>query len=445
MALNSRQRSGSWDSKPAGSRQGSTGRRANPVKGSSKGRSVQISNQSRYTGGFGNSSYTSASARQKSPVRNTPRKTSPSFQNSSGQMRGGQNANSSFGNSYSRKQSQRSPYQASDYSRANYSSRSTQVGNRGFQSQVPSRSQLPRGKKPSVSGYRVPDYPAGYNQASYDRGEGPVVGRVAREPFPQKKKGIPFVGKIAIMIAILALIIGIIAYTFVNSDSYRIKSITVEGCEHLTNQEMTNLASIPENSTLLNINEAEIVSNLKHDPWIRDAHIERQFPDGLKLVVEEREICAVCDVVVDSSDTTETWALASDGMWLMKIPAKDSPEASSVAPKIYEDVENVLNIKGVPYGTTPVAGEFCSNANISNALSIIDGLSTSLSEQVKSVTASNSDSTTLTLKNGVEIAFGDSNDIREKERVCLELLSKYENQIAYINVRVVNKPVWRSF
>ncbi|MGN0301985.1 MAG: FtsQ-type POTRA domain-containing protein, partial [Anaerotardibacter sp.] len=413
---------------------------AAPKKGPSQGRSVQISNQSRYKGGFGNSSYTSASVRQKTPGKKGAGKAQGPYVQSSRQGRGGQNP--SLGNSLPHQGAQRRTPSAADYSRSNYSSRNVSGG--GFSGNQSRRPHSGRPNGSSVSGYQVPPYPSGYNQASYDRVGRPVVGNGGR-PQPQAKKRIPFAGKIAIVIAVLALIVGVIAYTFVNSDSYRIKSITVEGCEHLTNQEMTSLASIPENSTLLNINEAEIVANLKKDPWIRDAHIERQFPDVLKLVVEEREICAVCDVVIDNSDTTETWALASDGMWLMKIPAKDSPEAASVASKIYEDVETVLNIKGVPYGTTPVAGEFCTNANVSNALSIIDGLSTDLSEQVKSVTASNSDSTTLTLKNGVEIAFGDSSDIRDKERVCLELLSKYENQIAYINVRVVNKPVWRSF
>jgi cell division protein FtsQ len=71
-------------------------------------------------------------------------------------------------------------------------------------------------------------------------------------------------------------------------------------------------------------------------------------------------------------------------------------------------------------------------------------MTTELADQIKSVSAASSNSTTLTLDNGVEIAFGDSQDIRDKERVCLELLQQYEGKISYINVRVVNKPVWRS-
>ena len=111
---------------------------------------------------------------------------------------------------------------------------------------------------------------------------------------------------------------------------------------------------------------------------------------------------------------------------------------------IYEDAANALEITDIPYGSSPEAGKYCNNANVENALSIIDGMTTELADQIKSVSAASSNSTTLTLDNGVEIAFGDSQDIRDKERVCLELLQQYEGKISYINVRVVNKPVWRS-
>ena len=69
--------------------------------------------------------------------------------------------------------------------------------------------------------------------------------------------------------------------------------------------------------------------------------------------------------------------------------------------------------------------QFVRDANISNALSIIDGMTTDLAGQVKQVSASSSESTTLILDNGVEIAFGDSSDIRDKERVCLQLMQEY--------------------
>ena len=50
----------------------------------------------------------------------------------------------------------------------------------------------------------------------------------------------------------------------------------------------------------------------------------------------------------------------------------------------------------------------------------------------------------ITLESGVEIAFGPAQSIREKERVCLQILNDNPGKVAYINVRVVDRPTWRS-
>ncbi len=132
-------------------------------------------------------------------------------------------------------------------------------------------------------------------------------------------------------------------------------------------------------------------------------------------------------------------------MWLCKIPDnRESAEAQALPSQVFEDADSALEITDIPYGSKPEAGSYCNNANVENALGVIDGMTTELAGQVKSVAAASSESTTLTLQNGIEIAFGSSKDIRDKERVCLQLMAEHEGKISYINVRVVNKPVWRS-
>ncbi len=239
--------------------------------------------------------------------------------------------------------------------------------------------------------------------------------------------------------------LGIGAFALYHSNLFPVTKVTVSGVEHLTAEEMTELAAIPDTTTLIRLDTQGVTDRLKSNSWVRDAAVERVFPDTVNLNITERRITAVCDVTVDNdSQSTQTWALASDGMWLMQIPDRTSDEGRAIASRVYEDVDAALRISNVPYGSVPEAGTTCTNANILNALSIISGMTTDLADQVKSVSASSSESTTLTLTNGVEIAFGDSSNIRDKERVCLQLMEEHPNQIAYINVRVVNKPVWRS-
>ena len=101
-------------------------------------------------------------------------------------------------------------------------------------------------------------------------------------------------------------------------------------------------------------------------------------------------------------------------------------------------------IRDRPYGTSPETGAFCTDENVNNALDIVAGMTTSLADQVVLVKATDAESTKLTLDNGVEIAFGKAEDIREKERVCLEIMEQNPGSVAYINVRVVDRPTWRA-
>ena len=66
------------------------------------------------------------------------------------------------------------------------------------------------------------------------------------------------------------------------------------------------------------------------------------------------------------------WAIASDGMWLMEIPARDSELGATISPQIYEDADRVLHITGVPFGLTPEVGTYCADGNVNNALAILD-------------------------------------------------------------------------
>lgn len=250
---------------------------------------------------------------------------------------------------------------------------------------------------------------------------------------------------VVVVIAVLLGVFGIGGFALSNSGAFAVEQVTVSGADHLSSNELTDLAAVPEGSTLLNVDANGIATRLSSNPWVKSVSVDRIFPNTLNLNITERTISAVVAVTVDSSNTVERWALSSDGMWLTKIPDdRNSAEGKKLPDSVYDDASNALEITDIPYGSTPEAGTYCNNANVENALGVIDGMTTELAGQVKSVAAASSDSTTLTLQNGIEIAFGDSKDIRDKERVCLQLMKEHEGKISYINVRVVNKPVWRS-
>ena len=229
-----------------------------------------------------------------------------------------------------------------------------------------------------------------------------------------------------------------------SSDVLSIDEVRVSGVRHLTTEEMTQLAAVPATANLLRMDTEGIEERLKENSWVEDAQVKRVFPHTLELAITERSIAAVVEVTSIEAQAIESWAMSKDGMWLMRIPEQGTAEAEGLSPQIYEDASHVLHITEVPLDVHPEAGTSCTDESVLNALAIVSGFTTNLADHVKVVSATDTANTILTLDNGIQIAFGTADDIRDKERVCLKLMEQYPDQISYINVRVVDRPTWRA-
>ena len=249
--------------------------------------------------------------------------------------------------------------------------------------------------------------------------------------------------RIFIGIGIIVALIGGWAALY-NSPAFTIQNVEVEGVEHLTADEMSQLANVPTDTTLLRVDTETIRNRLKQTAWVEDATVTRKFPDTIKITVTEREIEAIVEIPNRSGSATKKWAIAKDHIWLMPIPEPGSEAAKTTSEKIYEDAEAALHITDVPYGTVVEIGQQCQDSNVNNALDIISGMTTDLANHVETVSAAGPAETTLLLDSGVEIAFGKAENIRDKERVILQILEENPDSVAYINVRLVETPTWRS-
>lgn len=246
------------------------------------------------------------------------------------------------------------------------------------------------------------------------------------------------------LVVVLALLVVLAGMALSRTSLFGINEVEVTGVSHLTAAEVTELASVPSNSTLLRLDTAQVQQRLEANPWIESAQVNRKFPSTVELAITERTIAAVVEVPVTSEESIEEWAISSDGIWLMSIPKQGTEEAASVSAHVYEDAEHALRIVDVPYGTNPAVGADCDAEGVKNALEIVDALSLDLADLIETISASDVANTTLNLSSGMQIAFGSAEGARDKERVCLQLMSEYPSQIAYINVRVVEHPTWRA-
>lgn len=252
-----------------------------------------------------------------------------------------------------------------------------------------------------------------------------------------------YVVRLGIIVAVIAALVAgwVVLY---NSDAFAIEEVRVTGVEHLTSDEMSQLANVPENTTLLRVDTETIRNRLLKNAWVQDAEVKRVFPHTLEISVTERTIGAVVEVPTSDGKSVKLWAISTDHVWLMPIPDKDSEAAKTTSSKIYEDAESALRITDVPYGTEASIGSVCTDENVNNALDIVSGMTTELADHVVTVSAAGPEETTLILDNGIEIAFGKAENIRDKERVILKIMEEYPDQVSYINVRSVSNPTWRS-
>ena len=227
---------------------------------------------------------------------------------------------------------------------------------------------------------------------------------------------------VGVLLFIILAILG--AGAVYRSDLFAIEFLSVKGVRHLTAAEMTALAAVPEDTTLLRVDTDDIRDRLLTDAWVKDVAIQRILPSTLEITITEREIAAVVEISNTDASAIRRWAISDDSMWLMPIPDRDSEAAKLVSESIYEDIEHVLTITDVPYSQQPDIGTYCNDDYVNCALSIVNTLSTSLVDMIQVVVANNTSSTTLILDNGIEVVFGDDSDVRLKEQICLQLLEK---------------------
>ena len=271
------------------------------------------------------------------------------------------------------------------------------------------------------------------------------VGELRRQERAERmrKSSRRYVMKIVAVIGIIVALLAGWAAAY-NSPLFSIQNVQVNGVEHLTSEEMATLAAVPADTTLLRVDTDAIASRVKQSSWVKDVQINRAFPDTLEINVTERQIYAVVEMPNESGTATRRWAIADDRIWLMPIPDANTEAAQTTSSKIYEDAEAVVHIVNLPYGTSAEIGQVCQDTVVNNALDILQQMTTELSGQVVKVSAASTAETSLYLESGVEIAFGSADDIRDKERTVLKIMEENPDGIAYINVRMVENPTWRS-
>ena len=264
----------------------------------------------------------------------------------------------------------------------------------------------------------------------------PDAARARRSQRVSPGQVIGLLGRIAVVAVILAIALSVMRTLPV----FTISSIDTEATEHLSEQDIANLAGVVEGTTLLSVDEEVVEQNLMRNPWVAEVHVRREFPDKLGIEVRERQI----DSLVLMSTSAFAWYIGEGNVWLEPATltiadgqtAKDAAQALAIA-------KGAIFIIDAPATVNPQAGGEVTDDVLLAVDTYRRELPEEISSQVVYFSASSLEGISCVLTSGVEVSLGNPTQIEQKAAVLTQILEQYPGEITYVNVREPSTPAYR--
>ncbi|VBB06216.1 polypeptide-transport-associated ftsq-type [Lucifera butyrica] len=92
-----------------------------------------------------------------------------------------------------------------------------------------------------------------------------------------------------LVLMVLALVILIAVYVFINSSFFAVGSVVVQGNKYITAEDVYRIAEIPERVNIFRLDTGEIQRRLLQDLRIAQVTVKRKFPATILIQVKERQ------------------------------------------------------------------------------------------------------------------------------------------------------------
>jgi cell division protein FtsQ len=115
-------------------------------------------------------------------------------------------------------------------------------------------------------------------------------------------------------------------------DAFKIKTVAVTGNRRLDREEIWGKAGILPGSNILAVNSAAARKRLLAEPWIADAQIRREIPDGIHISIREHHALAVIDL-------GRKFLLGDDGTIFKEVAPREADNLPVIEGLRYADIE----------------------------------------------------------------------------------------------------------
>lgn len=210
---------------------------------------------------------------------------------------------------------------------------------------------------------------------------------------------------------------------FSNSPIFAVQQVEVLGNVELSEQSVIDSASIPADARLLRLETDEVEQRLLSNPWIADARVSRRVPSTVRIEVQERVPVAMVDTGLSF------WFVDAD----YRVIAETTPTTDTAVPVIRDVPDFVAE-----------PGAVSESEALRNAVQVLRGLSDELVATVRMVSAPAVNETALLTATSVEIMIGQASRLDEKSAVVSNILTERGDQVVFIDVRTVERPISRG-
>ncbi len=77
------------------------------------------------------------------------------------------------------------------------------------------------------------------------------------------------------------------------SDFFRLTGTTIDGCQQLSKEQVLALSTVDIQTNLLAMNIEEIQKNIEAHDWVREATVDRNWPNELTIRIKEKKAVAI--------------------------------------------------------------------------------------------------------------------------------------------------------
>ncbi len=215
---------------------------------------------------------------------------------------------------------------------------------------------------------------------------------------------------------------------FFTSDFFALRTIEINGSDKISHEEIVQTAGFPLGNNILFLNSDLYRNKIGKILWIKDVHLEKIYPGGVRITVTERNpvISVSCQ-----RDAGTRFAVDDEGVILSEVNKDKDKDLPNL--QLPEEIK---------------VGNRIDKSLIKTILTFFTWLSPDMAAQVTTFTIEKSSQISfyfLLNDHPVEVKIGDLQDVKQKIEILQKILDEMKGksqQLVYIDLRY-KEPVVR--